>query len=293
MGTTLVAYATMRGSTRGVAERLASRLDAGGVAVTLVQLVDLTDVGAHRDLVLGSAIHSGEWLSDATHALVRIAPSRRADESGRSPSRPSVRRARSCLAHCRGTSHVAGRNRPTSYGCGTARPPSSITGTSPGSSHPETGPVSGASHFESWADGTGTDATGRTSIGGPIPSGGSAGTRPSSGDIHELATLDTCVSLSAPQLGGRQGARGPYGPRRGPTGCRRRTARGASVRPDRIVRRRSRAAADRVWPQHDRAPSRGGVAATTRSTDDPSAGSVAVDRGGTRVGEWNSSRVTS
>jgi menaquinone-dependent protoporphyrinogen oxidase len=61
----IVGYATAHGSTAGVAERIAARLRARGAEVTLAEVTEIEDVGHFGAVVLGSAVHSGDWLPEA------------------------------------------------------------------------------------------------------------------------------------------------------------------------------------------------------------------------------------
>ena len=61
----LVGYATAHGSTKGVAERIAARLRGRGAEVTLAELPVAEDIERYGAVVLGSAIHSGDWLPEA------------------------------------------------------------------------------------------------------------------------------------------------------------------------------------------------------------------------------------
>ncbi|WP_016935868.1 flavodoxin domain-containing protein, partial [Rhodococcus sp. R1101] len=74
----LVGYATAGGSTRGVAERIAAGLERGG-AVELRALTEVDSVRKYEALILGSAIHNGRWLPEATAAVDRF----RAELAGR------------------------------------------------------------------------------------------------------------------------------------------------------------------------------------------------------------------
>ena len=62
----LVAYATSRGSTRGIAERLADRLQQHGTPATAASVTDAVDVAGYEAVLLGSAVHGGKWLPEAT-----------------------------------------------------------------------------------------------------------------------------------------------------------------------------------------------------------------------------------
>jgi menaquinone-dependent protoporphyrinogen oxidase len=70
--TTLVGYATAQGSTRGVAERIAAILTAAGSEVDLLASSDMRSAHGYDTVVLGSAIHNGQWLPDATAAVERL-----------------------------------------------------------------------------------------------------------------------------------------------------------------------------------------------------------------------------
>lgn len=67
----LVGYASEHGSTRGIAERVASRLRDRGLAAEARPLGPVTDPGGYRACVLGSAIHSGDWLPEGAEFLRR------------------------------------------------------------------------------------------------------------------------------------------------------------------------------------------------------------------------------
>ena len=77
--TVLVCYASARGSTRGVAERIGARLRAQGVGAEVRPMAPGLDAGAYDGFVLGSAIHEGRWLPEAAEWL---RASRRALASG-------------------------------------------------------------------------------------------------------------------------------------------------------------------------------------------------------------------
>jgi menaquinone-dependent protoporphyrinogen oxidase len=73
--TILVTYATAKGSTREIAERIASRLEA---FVTPVECLAIKEVPAaslpnYSGVVVGSAIHMGSWLSPARRFIRRNA----------------------------------------------------------------------------------------------------------------------------------------------------------------------------------------------------------------------------
>lgn len=61
----LVAYSTSRGSTRGIAQRIAERLAGHGVVVDARPMSEVVDPGGYDAAVLGSAVHGQHWLPDA------------------------------------------------------------------------------------------------------------------------------------------------------------------------------------------------------------------------------------
>jgi menaquinone-dependent protoporphyrinogen oxidase len=61
----LVIYATRLGSTRGIAERIAARLKADGLAATAAPVRSVTDLRAYDAFVVGSAVYAGHWLIPA------------------------------------------------------------------------------------------------------------------------------------------------------------------------------------------------------------------------------------
>jgi menaquinone-dependent protoporphyrinogen oxidase len=72
--TVLVAYASRRGSTRGVAERIAARLRDHGLDVHLDPLLGREEVGRFQAVVVGSPVYSGEWEREAVDFVRRNAP---------------------------------------------------------------------------------------------------------------------------------------------------------------------------------------------------------------------------
>lgn len=65
----LITYATTRGSTREVAERIAARLHADGFAVDCRPVDHVYSVDNYSAVILGSAVHSHRWLLDAVKFL--------------------------------------------------------------------------------------------------------------------------------------------------------------------------------------------------------------------------------
>jgi menaquinone-dependent protoporphyrinogen oxidase len=64
--TVLVTYATKHGSTRGIAEAIATTLADRGIPAEALEVDAVGDVGSYDAVVLGSAIYMGRWLKEAT-----------------------------------------------------------------------------------------------------------------------------------------------------------------------------------------------------------------------------------
>lgn len=62
----LVGYASAHGSTRGIAHRIAARLSERGHTVDVRPLSEAPPVDGYEAAVLGSAVHSGSWLPEAS-----------------------------------------------------------------------------------------------------------------------------------------------------------------------------------------------------------------------------------
>lgn len=67
----LLAYATAKGSTVEIAERIASRLNDHSINVqcTAISDVDPASLPSYSAVIVGSAIHAGSWLSPARHFI--------------------------------------------------------------------------------------------------------------------------------------------------------------------------------------------------------------------------------
>lgn len=63
--TVLVAYASRRGATRGIAERIAARMRQDGLDVHLDPLLGREQVGRFQAVVVGSPLYSGQWEPEA------------------------------------------------------------------------------------------------------------------------------------------------------------------------------------------------------------------------------------
>lgn len=70
----LVGYATRHGSTREIAERIATTLVEHGGTVELRTLDQVGDVHPYDAVVIGSAVYSGRWLAEATAFVRRQLP---------------------------------------------------------------------------------------------------------------------------------------------------------------------------------------------------------------------------
>ncbi|MDV8070618.1 flavodoxin domain-containing protein [Rhodococcus sp. IEGM 1366] len=68
--TTLVSYATAKGSIRELVECIAAQLESLGETVYVLSLCAVTSVQEYD----GSAIHSGQWLPEAADAIERLRP---------------------------------------------------------------------------------------------------------------------------------------------------------------------------------------------------------------------------
>lgn len=65
----LIAYATFHGSTREIADRIASRLHAAGFAVDCRSVDHVYSIENYSAVILGSAVHGNQWLKDAQKFL--------------------------------------------------------------------------------------------------------------------------------------------------------------------------------------------------------------------------------
>jgi menaquinone-dependent protoporphyrinogen oxidase len=65
----LVAYASMYGSTSGIALAIGEELARLGHAVDVRKAVHVSDMGAYHGVIVGSAIKGSEWLPDARDLL--------------------------------------------------------------------------------------------------------------------------------------------------------------------------------------------------------------------------------
>jgi menaquinone-dependent protoporphyrinogen oxidase len=67
----LVAYATRHGATRGIAERIATRLTEIGVPADARNVTEIRDPAGYDAFVVGSAAYMFHWLKDATAFVKR------------------------------------------------------------------------------------------------------------------------------------------------------------------------------------------------------------------------------
>jgi menaquinone-dependent protoporphyrinogen oxidase len=61
----LVAFASQHGSTRGIAAAIARTLHASGHEVDLRAASEVADASVYDAVVLGSAVHDGDWMAEA------------------------------------------------------------------------------------------------------------------------------------------------------------------------------------------------------------------------------------
>jgi menaquinone-dependent protoporphyrinogen oxidase len=64
-GKILVTYASLTGSTAGVADAIAKTLIDLGENVDIIRMKDVKEITTYRAVVAGSAIQSGKWLPEA------------------------------------------------------------------------------------------------------------------------------------------------------------------------------------------------------------------------------------
>jgi len=62
----LVAYASRHGATKEIATAIAGQLRKRGREVELQPVDEVDELGGREAVVLGSAIHAGSWMKDAT-----------------------------------------------------------------------------------------------------------------------------------------------------------------------------------------------------------------------------------
>ncbi|ABK03026.1 flavodoxin-like protein [Arthrobacter sp. FB24] len=72
--TVLIAYASAMGSTREIAQRVATRMAAGLGEVECRSVEEVESVAGYKAVVVGSAIHNQAWLPPAASFLARHAP---------------------------------------------------------------------------------------------------------------------------------------------------------------------------------------------------------------------------
>lgn len=72
--TVLVAYASALGSTREIAQHIASRMEAARVGVECRSVDEVDSVSGYGAVVVGSAIHNQAWLPPALEFLAQHGP---------------------------------------------------------------------------------------------------------------------------------------------------------------------------------------------------------------------------
>lgn len=65
----LVTYATKHGSTAEIAEKISAVLAEQGLAVDVVPVKQVQDLGAYTAVILGSAVYMGRWRGEAADFL--------------------------------------------------------------------------------------------------------------------------------------------------------------------------------------------------------------------------------
>jgi menaquinone-dependent protoporphyrinogen oxidase len=70
----LVTYASKHGSTREIAERIASRLNGHGVTADLRPANQVDEIDGYDGIVIGSAVYIGRWMKEATELVERVRP---------------------------------------------------------------------------------------------------------------------------------------------------------------------------------------------------------------------------
>jgi menaquinone-dependent protoporphyrinogen oxidase len=67
----LVVHASQFGATKGIAERAAEVLGRHGLRAECYPVGELAELGGADAIVLGSAVHAGHWLDEATRFVYR------------------------------------------------------------------------------------------------------------------------------------------------------------------------------------------------------------------------------
>jgi menaquinone-dependent protoporphyrinogen oxidase len=67
----LVVHASQFGATKGIAERIAEVLVRRGVRAEAYPVSELSNLTGANAVVIGSAVHAGHWLDDATRFVYR------------------------------------------------------------------------------------------------------------------------------------------------------------------------------------------------------------------------------
>lgn len=64
-GKVLVTYASQGGAAAGVAEAIGKVLSANNTPVEVLPIRDVRDLASYHAVVIGSAVHSGQWMPEA------------------------------------------------------------------------------------------------------------------------------------------------------------------------------------------------------------------------------------
>ncbi|MCX6334743.1 MAG: flavodoxin domain-containing protein [Bacteroidia bacterium] len=65
----LITYASRTGTTAGVADAIGKTLSEKGIAVDILPMKDVKDIGQYRAIIAGSAIQASKWLPEAIEFL--------------------------------------------------------------------------------------------------------------------------------------------------------------------------------------------------------------------------------
>lgn len=67
----LITYASQGGATAGIAEEIGKTFAANGLEVDVLPITDVVDLNQYRAAVIGSAIHGGAWMPEASAFVTR------------------------------------------------------------------------------------------------------------------------------------------------------------------------------------------------------------------------------
>lgn len=70
----LVTYASKHGSTKEIAERIATALNSHGVTADLLRANHVDEINGYDAVVIGSAVYFGSWMKEAIELVERLRP---------------------------------------------------------------------------------------------------------------------------------------------------------------------------------------------------------------------------